>query len=84
VTGIRQDAYAQANPIVVEVDKPVEERGTLLHPEAHGLDHSYSLDARLHNTPFNQASMQDVGVAAAEAQKAANAAAQAVPQAIRR
>jgi hypothetical protein len=82
VTGIRQDAYAKTNPIMVEVDKPVEERGALLHPEAYGLDHSYSLEARLHNAPLDQMSIHDVGVAAAEAQKAANAAAQATPQVI--
>ena len=82
VTGIRQDAYAKANPIVVEVDKPVEERGALLHPEAHGLDRSYSLDARLHSVPLDQPSTYDAGVAAAEAQKAANAAAQATLQTI--
>jgi hypothetical protein len=34
VTGIRNDAYAKMNRIQVEVDKPAEERGTLLHPEA--------------------------------------------------
>jgi hypothetical protein len=36
VTGIRQDAYAKANPIVVEEDKLAEERGSYLQPEAHG------------------------------------------------
>ena len=36
VTGIRQDAYANANRIVVEEQKPVAERGLYLHPEAHG------------------------------------------------
>jgi hypothetical protein len=33
VTGIRQDAYANANRIEAEVEKPVEERGAYLHPE---------------------------------------------------
>jgi len=36
VTGIRQDAFANAERIPVEVDKPEDERGTLLHPSAHG------------------------------------------------
>jgi hypothetical protein len=44
ITGIRQDAYAVANPILVEVEKPVEERGTFLHPEALGQDRSRSVD----------------------------------------
>lgn len=36
VTGIRQDPYAEANRIVVEENKPPEERGTYLHPQAYG------------------------------------------------
>jgi len=36
VTGIRQDAYAKAHPLVVEQDKPASERGTYLHPESFG------------------------------------------------
>jgi hypothetical protein len=36
VTGIRQDAYAKANPIKVEEDKTGEQKGTYLHPEAFG------------------------------------------------
>ena len=33
VTGVRQDRYARANPIVVEQVKPDGERGRYLHPE---------------------------------------------------
>jgi hypothetical protein len=33
VTGIRQDAWANANRIPVEVDKPAEDRGRYLHPD---------------------------------------------------
>ena len=36
VTGIRQDAYANANRIAVEEQKPVAERWLYLHPEAQG------------------------------------------------
>jgi len=36
VTGIRQDAYANAHRIPVEEDKPAEERGHYLHPELFG------------------------------------------------
>lgn len=35
VTGIRQDAFARANPVKVEEPKPAHERGRYLHPEAH-------------------------------------------------
>ncbi len=36
VTGIRQDAYAQAHPIVVEEPKPAEEQGLYLFPAGFG------------------------------------------------
>ncbi len=36
VTGIRQDPYANANRIQVEVAKPVSERGKYLHPDVYG------------------------------------------------
>jgi hypothetical protein len=34
VTGIRHDAYADAHRIVVEEEKPLEQRGLYLHPDA--------------------------------------------------
>lgn len=36
VTGIRQDAYAEAHRIRVEEEKSEKERGSYLHPEVHG------------------------------------------------
>lgn len=36
ITGIRQDAWAEANRIEVDVEKPPEQRGQYLHPEAFG------------------------------------------------
>ncbi|MFN8486455.1 MAG: hypothetical protein U0350_02620 [Caldilineaceae bacterium] len=36
VTGIRHDPYAQAHPMRVEEDKPVEEQGTYLAPVEYG------------------------------------------------
>ena len=36
VTGIRKDAYAEKHRIPVEEEKPAEEKGTCLHPEACG------------------------------------------------
>jgi len=36
VTGIRQDAYADAHPMEVEVEKTFTERGFYLHPELFG------------------------------------------------
>jgi hypothetical protein len=36
VTGVRQDAYANANRVPVEEDKPAQEQGMYLNPEAFG------------------------------------------------
>ena len=36
VTGVRQDAWANAHRIPVEMDKPERERGFYLHPELYG------------------------------------------------
>nr|WP_062337176.1 hypothetical protein [Herbidospora sakaeratensis] len=36
VTGVRHDAYARANPLVVETDKEGEEHGRYRHPVPHG------------------------------------------------
>lgn len=36
VSGVRRDAFARANPLVADEEKPEEERGTFLHPEAWG------------------------------------------------
>jgi hypothetical protein len=36
ITGIRQDAYAKAHPLLPEVDKPERERGHYLNPELYG------------------------------------------------
>ncbi|MBK9095034.1 MAG: hypothetical protein IPM84_20185 [Anaerolineae bacterium] len=44
VTGIRQDAYANAHRIPVEEAKPVEEAGLYLHPVELGLDAELGLD----------------------------------------
>jgi len=45
VTGIRHDAYAEANRIAVEEDKAVEARGYYLHPEVYGYGKEKSIDA---------------------------------------
>ena len=37
VTGVRDDAYARMHPIVVEQEKPADERGLYMHPDAFGL-----------------------------------------------
>jgi len=44
VTGIRQDAWANAHRIPVERDKPEKERGTYLNPEEWGQSQERSVD----------------------------------------
>ncbi len=44
VTGVRHDAFANANRIQVEVDKSPEERGRYLHPGALGKDLSLGIE----------------------------------------
>ncbi|MFZ2420450.1 MAG: hypothetical protein WA029_04830, partial [Anaerolineae bacterium] len=44
VTGIRQDAYANAHRIPVEEEKPAGELGLYLHPVELGLDAELGLD----------------------------------------
>lgn len=44
VTGIRQDPYARAHPIVIEKEKPAQEQGYYLHPEEWGQPKSKSIE----------------------------------------
>jgi len=44
VTGIRHDAFAEKNRIPVEEDKPAQEVGKYLHPDAYGLPATMSVD----------------------------------------
>jgi hypothetical protein len=46
VTGIRKDPFAEKTRIPVEEDKPADERGTYLHPEAWGIPAERALDAK--------------------------------------
>ena len=45
VTGIRQDPYAEQNPVVVEEEKAPEDRGYYLHPAAYGQPRSRGVQA---------------------------------------
>ena len=36
ITGVRQDAFAKANPLVVEEEKDARLKGFYLHPELYG------------------------------------------------
>ncbi|GHF00168.1 hypothetical protein E5082_09610 [Streptomyces griseoluteus] len=50
VTGVRQDAWAEAHRIPTEEDKPENERNLFLHPEEHGRPRSADLLERLEGT----------------------------------
>jgi hypothetical protein len=45
LTGIRQDAWANAHRILIEEDKPTAERGLYLHPTEHGQPGDKGIDA---------------------------------------
>ncbi|MFN8335741.1 MAG: hypothetical protein U0U09_11500 [Cyclobacteriaceae bacterium] len=47
LTGIRKDPYAEKNRVKVEEDKPENERGKYLYPEAYGLPKSMGVDYNL-------------------------------------
>jgi hypothetical protein len=51
VTGVRQDAYANAHRIAVEVDKPPMERGTYLHAVERGMPEAMQTDRALGGPP---------------------------------
>lgn len=48
LTGVRNDAYAQANPLLIEQEKPEDEKGFFLNPEAFGHDHSRHVQYKRH------------------------------------
>ncbi len=52
VTGVRKDAYAKANPIEVEAEKPADQRGKYLNPEAFGLGKDMGIES-MHETDLS-------------------------------
>ena len=55
VTGIRNDAFAKAAGFEVERDKPDEDRGRYLHPEAFGQGLEQAVDYRYHEEALEEA-----------------------------
>jgi hypothetical protein len=51
VVGTRSDAHSLAHPMAVEEDKPADERGTYLDPEAHGHPAERGRDHKVTSTP---------------------------------
>ena len=54
VTGVRQDAFAKANPLVVEVEKPEQERGYYIHPQLFGQPPTKSIEWAQHPLQMKQ------------------------------
>ena len=48
ITGVRQDAYAKAHPLVVEQAKDTRERGHYIHPELYGAPEEQSIEWARH------------------------------------
>jgi hypothetical protein len=51
VTGVRQDAYAKAHPLVVEQVKSPQEKGLYKHPELYGQSSTKGIGAKRHSRP---------------------------------
>ena len=69
VTGVRQDAYAKAHPLQVEVDKPDNERGYYIHPELYGAPPEKSMEWA--NRPDAMRRMQEMRQKTRETEKVA-------------
>jgi|HubBroStandDraft_6_1064221.scaffolds.fasta_scaffold00022_90 hypothetical protein len=65
VTGIRHDAYADANRIQVEVEKPPQEQGHYLHPELFGATAEQAIGVRVPSATVPIVSSTAAGLVAA-------------------
>jgi hypothetical protein len=54
VTGVRQDAYAKAHPLQVEVGKSERERGFYIHPELYGAPEEKGMEWARHPEMMKQ------------------------------
>ncbi|HET7206911.1 MAG TPA: hypothetical protein VFI95_10070 [Terriglobales bacterium] len=57
VTGVRQDAYAKAHPLVVEQDKEARIRGFYIHPELYGAPAEKQIEWARHPQTLRQVQM---------------------------
>ncbi len=58
VTGSRKDAWAQANPLVIEQEKSALERDHYLHPEVYGYSQEQSI-ARVHHAEVQRRAVEE-------------------------
>ncbi len=60
VTGVRQDPWANANPLTVETEKPEKERGSFLHPDLYGQPEEKGLQRALLPQPPELPQLKDL------------------------
>ena len=67
ITGVRQDKFAQANPLVVEQPKNAKERGYFIHPELYGVPGDQGMEWARHPQFMRQLREAETAQAAAAA-----------------
>jgi hypothetical protein len=72
VTGVRQDAWEKAHPMVVEVPKPARERGYYINPELFGAPPERNMDWA--HMPYVMKRLQNMHVKQVQEQKQATIA----------
>jgi trimeric autotransporter adhesin len=82
ITGVRQDAYAKANPLVVEQEKDARERGHYIHPELFGAPEQQSIDWARHPEMMKRMQETKARQSAAAQGQATNTGAEAQPLAV--
>jgi hypothetical protein len=60
VTGVRQDSFAKANPLIVEQPKSADERGYYIHPELYGASEERGIEWARHPQLMRQ--LRDLSV----------------------
>jgi len=63
VTGVRQDAFAKANPLVVEQEKEAQTRGFYIHPNLYGAPEEKQIEWARHPQMMKQATEHPLPVA---------------------
>jgi len=66
ITAVRQDAYAMAHPLVVEQQKPAQERGFYRHPELYGQPQEKSVQWARHPKQLQRMKAQQLAAGSVE------------------
>jgi len=79
VTGVRQDAWANAHRIPVEVEKNAQERGYYIHPELYGASEEQSIAWARHPAMMKMKQEMRAGQLASAQKQAATNRAETLP-----